>query len=30
VPQPAREVLSHFDARSAHFELLDHREQPSR
>jgi heme-degrading monooxygenase HmoA len=30
VPQPAREVLSHFDAKSAHFDLLDHREQPSR
>jgi heme-degrading monooxygenase HmoA len=29
VPQRAREVLSHFDARSAHFELLEHRDQPS-
>lgn len=28
VPERARQVLSHFDARSAHFEVLDHREQP--
>jgi heme-degrading monooxygenase HmoA len=28
VPDRAREVLSHFDASSAHFEVLDHREQP--
>jgi len=29
VPEPAREVLSHFDARSAHFDVLDRREQPT-
>lgn len=29
VPEPAREVLFHFDARSAHFELLEHRDQSS-
>ena len=28
VPQRAQEVLSHFDPRSAHYELLDRREQP--
>lgn len=27
VPERAREVLSHFDARSTHFEVLDRREQ---
>jgi hypothetical protein len=27
VPAPARAVLSHFDARSAHYEALDRREQ---
>ena len=28
VPERAREVLSHFDAASTHFEVLDRREQP--
>ena len=28
VPPRAREVLSHFDERSAHYELLDRRAQP--
>src|SRR5262245_59948683 len=28
VPPRAREVLSHFDPRSAHYELLDRRDQP--
>ena len=28
VPQRAREVLSRFDERSAHFEVLDRRAQP--
>jgi heme-degrading monooxygenase HmoA len=28
VPERARNVLSHFDARSAHYEVLDRREQP--
>jgi antibiotic biosynthesis monooxygenase (ABM) superfamily enzyme len=27
VPEPAQAVLSRFDRRSAHFEVLDHREQ---
>lgn len=27
VPERAREALSHFDARAAHFEVLDRREQ---
>jgi heme-degrading monooxygenase HmoA len=27
VPERARNVLSHFDARSAHYEVLDRREQ---
>ena len=29
VPAPARAVLSHFDARSAHYEVLDRRQQPT-
>ena len=28
VPERARNVLSHFDARSAHYEVLDRRQQP--
>jgi heme-degrading monooxygenase HmoA len=28
VPQRARNVLARFDERSAHYEILDHREQP--
>ena len=28
VPPRAQAVLSDFDTRSAHYELLDHREQP--
>lgn len=30
VPAQARAVLTDFDERSAHYELLDHREQPPR
>lgn len=29
VPAEARAVLSDFDERSAHYEVLDHREQPN-
>ena len=29
VPERAQQVLSRFDARSAHFEVLDRREQPA-
>jgi antibiotic biosynthesis monooxygenase (ABM) superfamily enzyme len=29
VPAAARAVLSHFDARSAHYEVLDRRQQPT-
>ena len=29
VPAEARAVLSDFDGRSAHYEVLDHREQPN-
>jgi hypothetical protein len=28
VPPQARTVLSDFDGRAAHYEVLDHREQP--
>ena len=28
VPQRARDVLARFDERSAHYEILDHRDQP--
>ncbi len=28
VPDRAREVLLHFDAKSTHFEVLDRRDQP--
>ena len=30
VPEPARAVLSRFDQRAAHFEVIDRRPQPSR
>ena len=30
VPDRARAVLARFDERSAHYEVLDHREQPAR
>jgi heme-degrading monooxygenase HmoA len=29
VPERARAVLSRFDERSAHYEILDHRDQPA-
>jgi len=28
VPEAARAVLAHFDERSAHYEVLDRRDQP--
>src|SRR6516165_8606954 len=30
VPQEAQSVLSHFDKRSAHYEVLERRQQPDR
>jgi hypothetical protein len=29
VPEPARAVLSRFDHRSAHYEVIDRRDQPT-
>jgi hypothetical protein len=29
VPEAARQVLTRFDERSQHYEILDHRDQPT-